>query len=406
NKEIQPMPDTKDSYEEYMSFFEEIYKTMDENYYKPVSKEAFDRFIEVFNTKIYGELRETGKSIDYIRWRSAAKMIDYLKDEEDIFSAFYPPKPAKEYEQTALGRRQDLGIEGEFVGNMFKVSHVEPRSDSYAQGLRPLDDIVKIDGKDVKDLTEDEVKELLVPMYESTVTLGYYPAGTQDLKYIDVLSKEYFKQMVFPITTPVEGIYGLEVRRFNRKTAEDMFRYIKYFKAQGPMKGLIIDLRGNPGGPPLAAREISSFFLPPGDDFAYFQKKNQPKAMLDVPEIPKEFHYDGPMVILINNKSGSASELFSGILQSKGRAVLMGENSAGQVMLKSMFHFDDDSMVLLITARGHHPDGQVFSFGGLIPNRAVNEEETDIIEYATLYLVYVNKEGLWDREKMTVVNKE
>jgi C-terminal processing protease CtpA/Prc len=108
----------------------------------------------------------------------------------------------------------------------------------------------------------------------------------------------------------------------------------------------------------------------------------------------KELKYDGPIVILINKGSGSATELFSGVMQKQRRAVLMGQNSAGQVMLKSMFHFDDESMVLLITARGHYPDGSVFSFGGLNPDRFVqNDEEDKIINYATEYLMYVNIKG-------------
>jgi C-terminal processing protease CtpA/Prc len=66
--------------------------------------------------------------------------------------------------------------------------------------------------------------------------------------------------------------------------------------------------------------------------------------------------------------------LFSGVLQDRERALLMGENSAGQVFLKSMFHFDDESMVLLVTARGHYPDGKVFSFDGLNPDIPVERE--------------------------------
>jgi len=117
--------------------------------------------------------------------------------------------------------------------------------------------------------------------------------------------------------------------------------------------------------------------------------------MLDVPTIPQSLHYDGPMVILINKKSGSAAELFSGILQRRGRAALIGTNSAGQVMLKSMFHFQDKSMVLLITARGHHSDGKVFSFDGLVPNKSISEnEEKDLVHYAAAYLYYVIKNNI------------
>jgi len=382
-----------ETYQSYIDFFEEIYKTMDQNYYKPIDRSEFDRFIHVFDTKIYGELRRHGKSLDYIRWRSADKMINFLKDPEDVFSAFYPPKPAKEYEQTALGKRIDLGIEGKRIDQGFMTTQVEPRADAYRKGLRINDLIVRINEQDIKDLEEADINELLTPLEEETVTIDYLSAADRKARTIEVAPEEYFKQVVFEIPIPVEGIYGIELRRFNRKTSEDMLRFLMAFKQRGPMKGLIIDLRGNPGGPPLAAREIASFFLPPGEEFAYFQKKGQSKAMLDVPAIPEQFHYRGPMVILIDEGSGSASELFSGILQKRKRAVLIGKNSAGQVMLKSMFHLKDESMILLITARGHHPDGDVFSFDGLNPDRSVEKDDQEnILKYAASYLLYMDNE--------------
>ncbi len=333
-----------DVYQEYVDFFKEVYDVVTKNYYKDVLPEKFDRFIHQFNTKIYPQLKNQNKSSDYIRWRSAAKMIDTLKTSEDVFSAFYPPEPAKEYEQTSLGKRMDLGIDGSLTEEGYETTQVEPRSDAYGKGLRKGDILLQIDDKDVQTLSQEEIAELLTPLENSFVKLQYLTVLSDVLKKIDVTTKEYFKQTVFMVDVNFQGIYCLEIRRFNRKTAEDLFRFIKFFKTKEHFKGLILDLRNNPGGPPLAAREISSFFLPPGEDFAYFQKKGQPKANLDVPTIPDNFHYDGPMVILVNEKSGSASELFSGVLQRRRRAVLMGQNSAGQVMLKSMFHFDDESM--------------------------------------------------------------
>jgi len=383
--------ESDEDYQEYLSFFEEVYQIMESNYYHPIPREAYERFIEKFDTKIYSQLKGENKSNDYIRWRSAAFMIDFFKPEEDIFSAFYPPKPAKEYEETVLGKRIDLGIEGGLIDQGFQTIYVEPRSDAYKNGLRKDDIILKIDERDVVDLKAEEITKLLTPLENTTVTITYLDFKNKIKREINVISQEYFKQTVFMARVEVPHIYCLEIRRFNRKTAEDVFRFLKFMREQGPIKGLILDFRGNPGGPPLAAREISSFFLTPGEDFAYFQKRGQPKASLDVPKIPQSYHYDGPMVILVNEKSGSSSELFSGILQRRGRAILMGQNSAGQVFLKSMFHFDDESMLLLVTARGHHPDGKPFSFQGLIPDRYIREEEDiDIIKYAATYLYYMN----------------
>ncbi len=389
----EEQPHSDHVYQGYLDYFEQVYQVMSDNYYIDLDRADYDRFIETFNSKIYQQLQSEGKSSDYVRWRSAAFLIDFLKEDDDIFSAFYPPKPAKEYEETVLGKKVDIGIQGEKLPLGFRVSFVEPRSDAYKNGLRVNDLIVQIDQQPVQDFTQQQIVELLTSFEDSRVVLDYFDGRTREKKSMTVVSQEYFKQTVFDVPIPVDGIYCLQIDRFNRKTADDMFRHLAFMRQQGEIKGLIIDLRGNPGGPPLAAREISSFFLPPGDEFAYFQKKNQPKALLDVPTIPEEYHYTGPMAILIDHGSGSASELFSGILQRRQRAVLIGENSAGQVFLKSMFHLDDESMVLLVTARGHHPDGKVFSFDGLVPDRIVSENEwDDILKYATSYLLYVNKQ--------------
>lgn len=384
-----------EAYTAYVDFFKEVFQVVQENYYKPVPPEALDRFIEKFRTKIYSQLKDTGKTADYVRWRSAALLIDSIKDPEDVFSAFYPPEPAKEYEGSALAKtveieeRMELGVSVKKIPQGFMVDFIEPRSDAYEKGLRENDLLMRIDGKPLTDASPEEVLELLRPLVSATVKIDYVSYATREPQSIEVMPKEFFKQTVFPIRTKTPGIYGLELKHFNRKTGEDVLRFLSYFRSQGNIEGLILDLRDNPGGPPLAARELSSFFMTPGADFAYFQKKNQPKALLDVPEIPEQFRYQGPVVILVNKQSGSAAELFSGIMQRQKRAVLIGQPTAGQVMLKSMFHFADESMVVLITARGHHPDGKIFSFSGLTPNRAIGgEENIDLIEYAQKYFIY------------------
>lgn len=379
-----------DDYQEYTAYFEQVFKTMKENYYETVQQEDFDRFMNAFNSKIYAQLKNEKKSNDYVRWRSAAYLVDFLKSEEDVFSALYPPKPAKEYAKEALGERIDLGIDGEQKDAGFLVTHVEPRSDAYAQGLREEDIILKIGADDVSALDQKKIQDKLNPVKGTKVAIEYLSNEDRSKKFMDVVSKEYFKQTVFLRDVPIPGIFCLEIPKFNRMTAEDLLRFLVFIKDRNP-QGLILDLRGNPGGPPLAAREISAFFLKGGDQFAYFQKKGQDKAELDVPEIPEEYKFEGPMVLLVNKESGSASELFSGVLQQRGRAVLMGENTAGQVMLKSMFDLDDKAMLLLITSRGHYPDGRTFSFNGLVPDNNVTPDyQPDLVKIAAVYLYKVS----------------
>lgn len=378
-------------YQTYLDFFEEVYGTMEQNYYIPIKRASYDKFIEKFNDKIYSQVKSEGKSSDYVKWRSAAYLIDYLKSSEDIFSAFYPPKPAKEYEQTALGKEISLGIEGQLIKEGFAVIRVEPRSDSYVKGLRPKDIILAIDGTDVVTLAEDEIKKRLIPLENAKVVLKFLAATDQTEQTIEVISQEFFEQTVFLAPVDIPGIFCFELRKFNRKTSEDMFNFLSFIKQHGPIRGLILDLRGNPGGPPLAAREISAFFLTPNQEFAYFQKRNEPKAVLDVPQIPDQYRYSGPIVILTNKESGSASELFSGVMQKEKRAVIMGTNTAGQVLLKSMFHFKDESMVLLVTGRGYFPDGSVFSFNGVRPDKQLDLDKAELVRVAALFLASQKK---------------
>ena len=113
--------------------------------------------------------------------------------------------------------------------------------------------------------------------------------------------------------------------------------------------------------------------------------------MLYVPQIPDRFHYKGDVMILVDQKSGSAAELFAGILQGKKRAKIMGTHTAGQVLLKSMFYFKDESMVLLVTGRGYFPDGSVFSFDGVRPDKFLDVEKTELVRAASLYLASQSK---------------
>ncbi len=381
---------TDNLHEKYISYFKEVYNTMEKNYYRPVAQEEYNRFLNVFDKEIYPTVKNAKKLNNYILWRSAAKLVDFLKDPKDDFSRFLPPRYAKKFEHEVLGEKIDLGIEGVLTSKGYDVSHVEPRSDAFVKGLRTGDVILRIDNKNVRRLTEKKIKELLTPPKGSLVRLRFRNHTDGKIKTIQVKSQQYFKQTVFLVPTHVPGIFCLSIQRFNRKTAEDLFRFLQFIENK-KNDGLIIDLRGNPGGPPLAAREISAFFLEPNENFAYFQKRGEAKAWLRVPAIPSKYRYQGPMAILVNKKSGSASELFSGVLQKKGRAQLFGEKTAGRVLLKSMFYLSDGSMMALVTGRGHFPDGSLFPYTGLIPDHYLKSATDNTIQKVAYYLLLGKK---------------
>jgi len=384
----ETLPENKKTtvYQSYLDSFEEIYKLMAENYYYPVNRKDFDRFIVKFNSEIFKSLEDQNTVNDFAMMRSGAFLVDYLKTKDDRFSALYPPQVAKEYEQEVLGVRVDLGITGSRCAEGYCVSFVESRADAFEKGLRPNDVITKIDHRPLASMTDEEIQKALTPEMNKAFMLEYRRPNVDGLTTITVTSKEYFKETVFPVTIPYPGIYCLEIRQFNRMTAADFSKYLFLINQQKSV-GLILDLRGNPGGPPLAAREIVSFFLQPEKNFVYFERKGDTRNYLDVPKVPEEYRYPQPIIILVNEGSGSASELFSGVMQKERHAVLMGTNTAGQVFLKSMFNLKDGAMLLLVTARGHFTDGNVFDFNGLTPEYRTDAKGADLVYFAAGYLL-------------------
>jgi len=353
-----------------------VYKTFEDNYYIPPDRKLYDHFIQKFNSNIYAQLKGEGKSDDYVRWRSSWYLVDSLRSKDDRFTQFYPPKPAVKFQHEALGEKIDLGIEGKKNDIGYLVTRMEPRSDAYDKGLRENDLILQIDGMGVRVMSQDVIDGKLTPLVNTHVKLSYLSDETKERKTIDVVSREYFKQTVFLHPVPVDGVFCLEVPKFDRMTGEDMEHFLRLIESQNA-KGLVLDLRGNPGGPPLAAMEISGFFLKGGDEFAYFQKRNAPKADLTVPEFDPSEQFAGPIIILVDADTGSAAELFTGIMQFRGRAVVLGVNTAGQILLKSMFPMGDGSSIALVTARTHYPDGSVFGFDGITPNKIINDAPKD-----------------------------
>ena len=384
-------PAAKDMNQEYVHFFEKVYKTFEDNYFLAPNREVYNDFLKKFHARIYPQLKSERKSSDYVRWRASWFLVEALKSKDDKFSQFYPPKPAEKFQHEALGQRIDLGIEGKKVDAGFLVTRIEPRSDAYDKGLREDDILLRTDGKELKAISQEDIEKQLSPLINTRVNITYFAHEAKIEQTIEAVSKEYFKQTVFLRPVAVAGVFCLEIPKFNRTTGDDLFRFLQLIQQYNP-RALVLDLRGNPGGPPLAAREIASFFLKGADEFAYFQKRGVPKDSLNVPTIPDPYKFKAPIAILVNQDSGSAAELFTGIMQFRGRAVVFGTNTAGQVLLKSMFPLDDGSMVALVTAPGYYPDGTRFSFNGITPDQVITGAPKEgLINLAAAYLVLKKK---------------
>jgi C-terminal peptidase prc len=363
----------------YLELLEKVYNVMDERYYRAVSKMKYESFVKKYQSTILDQLNEKSPYVPMIAWKGAGLLIYSLRDPEDTFSNFIPPKPAKEYEQKIYGKKHDIGIMGHITPEGYLIDRVEKRSDAFTKEITPGMVILEINGTSILNSTNEDIKALLTPELDSTVSLKILSPSDQKTEIFEILSLEYFKETIFDIYTKVPGVYCLQIPKFNRETANDLKEHIQRLNENG-MKYLIIDIRDNPGGPPLAVRELAGIFLPTASRLVYYKNKDQSMFALQAPE--SDIHYGGPMMILVNEKSGSASELMAGIFKEHKRAVIVGKSpTAGMAYLKGTHKFDDGSMIALITAQSFFFNGKVLGMKGVVPNFIIPAEVKDQLHF-------------------------
>jgi carboxyl-terminal processing protease len=154
----------------------------------------------------------------------------------------------------------------------------------------------------------------------------------------------------------------------------------------GSLRGLILDLRNNPGGLLDQAVKVSDIFLPGG--LIVYTEGREEGAQMKFSAHPNNTEDDFPMVVLINGGSASASEIVAGALQDHGRAVVMGTQSFGKGSVQTIIPLTDDSGLRLTTARYYTPNGTSIQATGIIPDILVNPIE-----------IQETKEGMLFREK-------
>ncbi len=363
-------------YKQYTDYFEKVYKVFEDNYYLVPDRNTYDRFLKKWKSDIYAQLKSEHKSDDYVRWRSSWYLVNALKSKDDEFTGFWPPgKSVAAFHHDVLAQKVDLGIEGKKNDLGFVVTRLERHADAFAKGLREGDIILQIDGVPLGPMVQEAIEAKLTPVIKTHVKISYLSGETKLPNSIDVVSQEYFKQTVFMHQVPVEGVFCLEITHFNEMTPQDMDYFLSVIRPQNP-KGLVLDLRDNPGGQVGGAVEIASYFLKAGE-FAYFQKRNEPKYELTIPDVGAQYLITCPIVILVDAGTGSAAELFSGIMQYHGRAYVLGVNTAGQILLKRSFPVGDGAEIAMVMARGYYPNGRMFGFDGITPNKIISDAPKD-----------------------------
>jgi carboxyl-terminal processing protease len=301
----------------------------------------------------------------------------------DPHSSYLDPDAYRELRVGTTGEFGGLGIEVGMEDGFVKV--IAPIDDTPAQraGMQAGDLIVRIDGKPVKGLSLSEAVALMRGKPGSKIELTVVREGEGNPIRVSIV-RDIIKVASVKSRTLEQGYGYLRVSNFQARTTEDLLEAVAELKADNAdgLKGVVLDLRNNPGGVLNAAVGVSDAFLD-GGLIVYTMGRDE-EAKLEFKAGPNDVLDGAPLAVLVNGGSASASEIVAGALQDQGRAVIMGEKTFGKGSVQTIVPIDDRTALKLTTARYYTPSGRSIQAMGIEPDielvrgRVSVEDEPDV----------------------------
>lgn len=285
----------------------------------------------------------------------------------DPHSSYLNKDEFKDLNVATTGKFGGLGIEVQMQDGYVRV--VSPIDDTPAAkaGIKPADLIVKIDDTPVKGLTLTEAVSKMRGEPGSKVQLTIAREGADrpiivDLKRAIIAVASVRSRMLDP------GMGYVRISSFNVDTGENLNKEITKLKkeAGGELKGLVLDMRNNPGGVLDAAVKVSDAFMEKGTIVSI--KGRDPSNTRDFNASPGDLLNGRPLVVLVNGGSASASEIVAGALQDEKRAVLMGSRTFGKGSVQTIMPLQNDTAIKITTARYYTPSGRSIQAEGIEPD--------------------------------------
>jgi carboxyl-terminal processing protease len=304
----------------------------------------------------------------------------------DPHSAYLDAEAYKELQVGTQGKFGGLGIEVGMEDGLVKVISPIEDTPAYRAGIKPGDLIVKLDDTQVKGMTLNDAVKKMRGKPNTQITLTIVRKGEPQPLVITLTRAEIQVQSVkSKIVEP--GYAWVRVSQFQEKSADDLARHVTNLFKQGPVKGLVLDLRNDPGGLLYGAVAISSAFLQPkalvvstdgriADARKKFYATNEDylrgakeDMMRNLPPAVKTV----PMVVLVNGGSASASEIVAGALQDHKRATVIGTQTFGKGSVQTIMQLGNNTAIKLTTARYYTPSGRSIQAKGITPDLIVEE---------------------------------
>ncbi|MBV8380541.1 MAG: S41 family peptidase [Paucibacter sp.] len=315
----------------------------------------------------------------------------------DPHSQYFDKKSFKEFREGTTGKFVGVGIEIGMEDGFVKIVSPIEGSPAFRAGLKSGDLITKIDDTQVKGLSLDQAVKRMRGEPASKVTLQIYRKN-ENRSFPVTITREEIK--VQSITAKlVDNDYAwVRVRQFQENTVEDFAQKVgELYKKDPHIKGVVLDLRNDPGGILEGAVAVASTFLPKNADVVSTNGQIA-DSKADYRARAEDYTRGGgdplrnlpaaiktvPLVVLVNEGSASASEIVAGALQDNKRATIMGAQTFGKGSVQTVHMLSEDTAIKLTTARYYTPSGRSIQAKGITPDVAV-DETADGNVFAALY---------------------
>ncbi|HID46395.1 MAG TPA: S41 family peptidase [Chromatiaceae bacterium] len=308
---------------------------------------------------------------DYVEPVTDRELLDHairgMLEGLDPHSAYLDEEHFKELQEGTSGEFGGLGIEVGVEDGFIKV--IAPIDDTPAQkaGIQAGDLIIRLEGKPAKGMSLGDAVKIMRGKPGTKIKLTIQRNGEhKPLEF--VITRAVIKQASVKSRELEPGFGYVRLSQFQAPTADDMLRAIRDLqkKSKGSLKGLVLDLRNNPGGVLQGAVAVSDAFLEDGL-IVYTQGRGESSA-LKFSARPGDVLNGAPLVVLVNEGSASASEIVAGALQDHKRAVIMGRSTFGKGSVQTIVPISGKIAIKLTTSRYYTPSGRSIQAEGIQPD--------------------------------------
>jgi carboxyl-terminal processing protease len=273
----------------------------------------------------------------------------------DPHSVFFDPGQFEQLRQMETSTQKGFGMVVSVLPGRVVVLQALPHTPSERAGMTPGDEILAVNNYRLDRLDPDQLIQLLSQSRQRAADLVVRRPGSVRLIELTLTPEAMKSSSVERAFLLQPGVGYVRVSSFEERTGQEIQAAIESLGGRS-LRGLVLDLRNNPGGLVTAAAETASWFLKAGQEIMSVRGRNVPESKQRVPEGTKPYEF--PLAIIVNAKTASASEIVSGALQDHDRATIVGEPSFGKGLVQSVYPLSEKAGLALTTALYYIPSGR------------------------------------------------